>query len=240
MTITPYKNKTQIIAAAVVGMMLFSNSVYSATIQDSDSGLAPTRQDQDEKSQDQKKAKQDQDGEKGDAKQADAKKAEPPKPFIVRVGEDSIEFTVSGTWKQVKPKSGMIEAEIAIPKLDDDQQDGRLTIMGAGGTIEANVVRWQDQFIPEGGTQLEVKRETKKINDQTVHWVDMSGTYVDSPGGPFSGQPKVERKNYRMLAAIVETKSRGNYFLKLYGPANTMEKNAERFKEMVESLKVAE
>ena len=45
--------------------------------------------------------------------------------------------------------------------------------------------------------------------------VDLSGTYMDRPG-PMA--PGVERPNYRMLAAIIETTQNGNHFIKFYGP----------------------
>ena len=48
--------------------------------------------------------------------------------------------------------------------------------------------------------------------------VDMSGTYLDKPGGPFTPGAPIERKKYRMLAGVVTTKQLGNYFFKFYGP----------------------
>ena len=176
------------------------------------------------------------------AKQGDSTATDVPaaEPFVIKVADENLQFTVTGAWENVPPKSGMLEAEIKIPKVGDDALDGRLTIMGAGGTVEANVIRWQDQFTqPEGG-KTEAKTEQKTVADQTVHLVDISGTYLDSPGGPFAGQEKIERKNYRMLAAIIETEARGNYFVKFYGPKATVDKNAEAFQAMIESLKVAQ
>ena len=68
--------------------------------------------------------------------------------------------------------------------------------------------------------------------------VDLSGTYKDSPGGPFAGGKPVMRDNYRMLGAIIQTKDKGNYFLKLYGPKATIDENAKGFQNMVKSIKV--
>ena len=49
--------------------------------------------------------------------------------------------------------------------------------------------------------------------------------------------PGVERPNYRMMAAIVETKKNGNHFFKFYGPQRTVTDNAEAFGRMLDSLK---
>ena len=57
--------------------------------------------------------------------------------------------------------------------------------------------------------------------------------------GPFapSQAPKI-RENYRMLGAIIETKGMGNHYVKITGPAETVEKLAEGFKKMLKELKV--
>ena len=68
--------------------------------------------------------------------------------------------------------------------------------------------------------------------------VSLTGTYEDSPGGPFAGGKKIKRENYRMLGAIVQTKTSGNYFLKLYGPKATIDENERGFQELVKSLKM--
>jgi hypothetical protein len=183
-------------------------------------------------------------GEQDASKEEGAKDEEEavPDPIVVKLADDTLLFRASGTWKSVPPRSRMLEAELKIPREGEDEADGRLTIMGAGGTIEANIVRWQGQFVqPDGSSTAEkTKQEKKEINGQTVNLVDISGTFMDSVGGPFSGKPKVERTNYRMLAAIVQTEDKGNYFVKLYGPKATIDKNADHFKSMIESLRVAD
>ncbi len=164
------------------------------------------------------------------------------KPLTVLVAEDSIKFTATGNWKSVPPRSRMLDAELKIPKVEGDEVDGRLTIMGAGGSIEANIVRWQGQFTqPDGGdTAGKTKQKAMEIDGQKVNFVDITGTFMDAVGGPFSGKPKVERKNYRMLAAIIQTEANGNYFVKFYGPKATIDKNEKYFKKMLESLKVSD
>ena len=170
----------------------------------------------------------------------DSQETKTPEPFEVSVARNKIKFSASGTWAAVRPRSRMLESELRINRIGNDAQDGRLTIMGAGGTIEANITRWQGQFKQaDGGSTADVtKTEVKTIAGQKVNLVDISGNFIDSPGGPFSGKPKVERENYRMLAAIIQTPENGNYFVKLYGPKATIDKNEEHFKSMIDSLKI--
>lgn len=163
-----------------------------------------------------------------------------PKPFVVKVSDDNIHFTVTGSWKKAPLRNSVIEYEIKVPRTGSDEQDGRLTIMGAGGSVDANVVRWEMQFSQPDGSATKAKTKKKTIAGQTVHFVDIQGTFMDAPGGPFSGKPKVERKDYRMLAAIIETENDGQYFVKLYGPKATIDKNEKHFKAMIESVQVVD
>lgn len=164
-------------------------------------------------------------------------------------GEDVRTFALSGGslsleapagWKRVQPRSGIVETEFSIPAEAGDEQAGRMTVMGAGGGVQANVDRWYGQFTQPDGSATKDKASTKtlKISGCTVTVVDVAGTYKDSPGGPFAGGRTVERPGYRMLAAIVEPedKDKGSYFLKFYGPAKTVEKHADGFRKMVEGM----
>ena len=175
-----------------------------------------------------------------ETKQEETKTEEAPAPIPVTMADGNVKFSASGTWKSVKKKSNMIAAEMQIPKVGDDENNGRLTFMAAGGSVEANITRWRGQFAQPDGSDTADKTKTEKleISGQTVHMVDISGTFMDSPMGPRGA--KIERANYRMLAAIVETTDHGKMFVKLYGPKTTIDKNADHFKAMIKSLEIAE
>jgi hypothetical protein len=143
------------------------------------------------------------------------------------------------SWQVKRPSSGIVDFEFAIPKSEGDETDGRMTVMGAGGSIDANVDRWLGQFRDADGKPLgkgTAKTNKRKIGGMDVVVVDIAGTYIDKPGGPFAPGPSVERENYRMLAAIVQTKNAGNYFFKFYGPKKTVADNEKAFLEMLETL----
>jgi hypothetical protein len=155
--------------------------------------------------------------------------------FEIAAGSLSLEAPEG--FKQVRPSSGMVETEFAIPS-EGELAAGRMTVMGAGGTIEANIDRWCGQFAqPDGGdTKAKVTRKELKVAGCSVTLVDIPGTYLDKPGGPFAGGPTVERPGYRMLAAIVRTPEAGNYYLKFYGPTATVEQHAAGFQKMIEGM----
>jgi len=172
------------------------------------------------------------------AARAQAVATDEARAFTIADGAFSLEAP-SG-WKRVAPKSGIVETEFAIPS-EGDLAAGRMTVMGAGGTVQANVDRWYGQFSQPDGSATKDKATSKtlKLAGCTVTLVDVAGTYKDMPGGPFAGGQAVDRPDYRMLAAIVETPGRGSYFLKFYGPGATVAKHADGFRKMVEGLVAA-
>lgn len=169
-----------------------------------------------------------------------------PVGFAQPAAVDNPAFTIAGGslsleapagFERVRPKSGMVETEFAIPS-EGDSPAGRMTVMGAGGSVQANVERWAGQFSQPDGGDTKDKLTTKKLEvaGSRVTLVDITGTFLDQPAGPFAGGPTVQRPDYRMLAAIVETPAAGNYFLKFYGPAATVGKHADGFQKMLEGM----
>lgn len=154
------------------------------------------------------------------------------------IGEGKLAFTAPAGWTKKDPASRIVEAEFAIPPSKGDETPGRLTAMGAGGSVESNIDRWVGQFVGEGGAAAKPKIDKLTVGGQEVQIVDLAGTYKDTPGGPIAGGKTVMRENYRMLGAIIQTKDAGNYFLKLYGPKATIGEAESKFHELVKSLKV--
>jgi hypothetical protein len=154
------------------------------------------------------------------------------------IGEGKLEMTAPASWTRKEPASKIVEVEFSVPPSKGDDTPGRLTAMGAGGSIESNVDRWVGQFVgPDGGPARAVRDKTTVAGCEILI-VDLKGTYKDSPGGPFAGGKTIMRENYRMVGAIIQTKDRGNYFLKYYGPINTITEDKKAFQEMVMSLKL--
>lgn len=156
----------------------------------------------------------------------------------MKLAEGKLVVTPPESWKKVTPKSRIVEHEYQVPAAEGDENDGRMTVMGAGGSIDDNINRWVGQFQLKGDAKP--KKEEAKIAGQKVYLVDISGTYKDTPpgAGPFSGAKPILREDYRMLAAIIATEKDGQHFIKFYGPKATVAKNEDAFKKMIDSLKV--
>jgi hypothetical protein len=166
--------------------------------------------------------------------------AQDPEPTIeVVVADGRLDFRAPKVWEQKKPRFNIVEAEFEAKSSKPDTTAARLTIMASGGSIEQNLERWVGQFSQEDGSNTEdhTKQKEEKVNGMKVFLVDITGTYADS-AGPFAGNA-TQRKGYRMLGAIVETKVAGNYYFKMYGPQATMDEHEKRFLEMVKSVKLS-
>jgi hypothetical protein len=59
---------------------------------------------------------------------------------------DKLSFEVPEGWQTKPASSSFVLAEFVLPKAEGDDADGRLTVSAAGGSIEANIDRWRDQF----------------------------------------------------------------------------------------------
>ncbi|HEV7281612.1 MAG TPA: gluconolactonase [Pirellulaceae bacterium] len=158
----------------------------------------------------------------------------------VTLADGKVTLVAPANWEKKEPKTNIVEYEFLAPAEEGDKNGARVTVMGAGGGVKANVDRWIGQFSQPDGSETSEKtfQDKQTVGDAEVIVVDISGTYKDQPGGPFAPGPVVQRENYRMLAGIVSTKNNGDYFIKMYGPAKTVEAQAEAFKKMMKDVKV--
>jgi hypothetical protein len=178
-----------------------------------------------------------------EAQDDDAAAAEAAQPVTIRLSKDRIQLVAPEAWEQKEPQTRILDYEFAVPAADGDETAGRVTIMGAGGGVEANIQRWQEQFVQPGGgsTREKTRVDKQQIAGADVHIVSITGTYKDRPGGgPFTNTPVVLRENYRMLAAIVVTPKAGHYFIKLYGPAKTVDAQEQAFRATLDGLKISD
>lgn len=156
----------------------------------------------------------------------------------VTIADGAIEFDAPTEWPDTPPRNRILEKELAVsPPEGVEATPARLTLMAAGGSVQANLARWVGQFKgTEGGADRSAaKTEELKPDGMSTTLIDLSGTYMESAGGPFG--PKTPRPDYRMVAAIVETGGSGNYFFKLVGPKATVDPAAEAFRKMIASIR---
>jgi hypothetical protein len=142
-------------------------------------------------------------------------------------------------WVAGQPTSKMRVAQFKLPKADGDNEDGELVLyyFGAnqGGTAEANIDRWISQLQQADGSSSKDKAKTESltVNGLKITTVDVAGRYT-AEMAPGSGK-FYDNANYRLRAAVIET-AKGNYFVKLVGPAKTVGRWEQSFTDYVKSF----
>src|SRR3989442_4459684 len=142
-------------------------------------------------------------------------------------------------WVTEKASSSMRVAQYKLPKAEGDNDDASLVLyyFGAaqGGTAQANSDRWISQMKqPDGSASKDkAKTETTTITGLKVTTVDVSGTYT-AEMAPGSGSFHNDT-NFRLRAAVVET-PKGNYFVKLAGPAKTVVRWDQAYSDYLKSF----
>ncbi len=135
-------------------------------------------------------------------------------------------------WKAVKPKINMIEHEFVAPA--EGEQQARVTVMQATGSVDANIERWIGQF--DGAKKEDAKIEDKEVNGLKVHVVDITGTFMQKMGGPFAPGPTEKLENHRMIGVIIESKNEGKIFIKMTGPNDVVAKLKEGVDKLVSTV----
>src|SRR5262245_469130 len=116
-------------------------------------------------------------------------------------------------WTVEASASPMRVGTYRFPASAGDPEPGEAAVFlfgaGQGGSVDANVERWNGQFTPETGA-AKPARKTETVNGIQVTRVSTEGTYSSGmPGGPRTSKP-----GFALLGAIAEGPG-GNVFFKL-------------------------
>ncbi len=103
---------------------------------------------------------------------------------------------------------------------------------GAGGGLLANVNRWRKQMGAEELSQEEVEALPEKpLFGQPAKFIEIDGAFSGMGGGE-------TKPDYRMLGLIL-TSDAGAVFVKMTGPRELIEENAEEFDAFTKSIDVS-
>jgi hypothetical protein len=134
----------------------------------------------------------------------------------------------------------MRAATYAVPPAAGDKEGaecvGYFFGQGQGGSVQANIERWQGQFKGPGGKSAAAKINKTTIRGLAMTTIDVSGEYLGM-GGPAETEPAVV-SGYRLLGAIIEGPG-GNVFIEFTGPAKTIAANQARFQQLLDSFQKA-
>jgi hypothetical protein len=141
------------------------------------------------------------------------------------------------TYTRVNPKTPARAAEYVIAHVGNDPEDAEcvVTTFGRhGGTVDANVKRWLDQFRP---AQTTPRRMNVEINGMHATFFEVAGTYAGDvmPNREGLSSP-ASKPAWRLIGAIIEAPT-GLWFFKLIGPDLTVRVASRAFEDMVRSAR---
>jgi hypothetical protein len=140
-----------------------------------------------------------------------------------------ITWAKPNAWTQVDDQRPMRKATYKVTKVEGDPEDAEMSVTQVGGTVDANIKRWEGQF--EGGGPA--KLSDKEVAGLKVTIVEISGTFKG--GGPMMGGDSTPKDNWALLGAIVHTQPAA-YFFKMTGPLKTVESARGDFDGLVGSF----
>jgi hypothetical protein len=152
------------------------------------------------------------------------------------VKTDELTYNVPGAWKVETPKTKMRRSQFKVEPAEGDSDPAEFYLTafpGGAGGVQANITRWEGQFVDADGKAVKAKVEEKKGKNVDVTRVEVAGRYVAAitPGSP----EKFNKPGYRLLGAIVTTPTKG-YFFRLTGPDKTIESARAGFDAMLSSI----
>ena len=159
------------------------------------------------------------------------------KPVVV----GGMTFTPATQWQDFGPSKSRVAGYAYGPLKDEPDSATVLVTFTPGGGAD-DISRQQEQWFSQmalldgrdphtGAIQYDLQ-----IDGMTVHMMSLFGIYI-IPTAPGSYE-KIEKKPYRLLAAIVEAPD-GNVHLKLTGPDYTATIMIEAYMTMIKSIKKA-
>lgn len=142
--------------------------------------------------------------------------------------------SVPDAWVAEPPKSEMRQLQFKIPEPGGDGAEFVVYFFGPGqgGTLEANIERWQSQF--QGPDGAPVEPTVTQIGTETIPatLVELRGSYGRSVGMGPGDDVQTDRM---LLAGVIETPE-GSLFPQMHGPAELVAAQREGFVAFVKGL----
>jgi hypothetical protein len=141
---------------------------------------------------------------------------------------DDLAWDAPATWVSAPNPSPMRKATYKIPKAGGDTEDAELAVSSAGGGVDANIKRWEQQF-----GDAKAKTEQRTVNGLKVTVVEIKGKIAS--GGMMGMPGSAAKDNQMLLGAVVDGGDRQHFF-KMVGGEKTVTAAKKDFDKFVSSL----
>ncbi|HSN96889.1 MAG TPA: hypothetical protein VLS89_01280 [Candidatus Nanopelagicales bacterium] len=155
-----------------------------------------------------------------------------------------LQWDVPGSWTALDvPRGGPSRAAYKVPRAANDKEDVEVHVLfrgtGSQGDVDENLRSWLQQF--DGDVASTAKRESFTVRGMPVDLLEVAGTYRVALTPPSSRTKKspveMVKKDHRMIAAVVRTGDRGNWFFKMTGPDETVQSARSALRTLLESVR---
>ena len=163
-----------------------------------------------------------------------------PSPLSFTIGAFS--FTRPPYWSWVTPASTMRKVQLASPGTKKDGSGAADVSFsyfgrGEGGSVQANVERWEKQFSSPDGSPIKAVTENRRVAMVRVTYVSARGLYS---AGMTQDSP-MPKPDWALRGAILESPEIGktgakfgDVFVKMTGPEQLVKEETPAFDSMVE------
>jgi len=143
----------------------------------------------------------------------------------VEVEVGGFKFMVPAGWEEKPRKTDFILSEFSAP---GDEGPARVTLSSAGMGVDANLLRWRQQFV-KGPDDPGPRQSEFTFCGKQGQMLELAGTYSDMLG---SGA----QSNQRMIG-IGASFGDDSFFIKMTGPATTVSNQKEAFIKFAQSAR---
>ena len=159
----------------------------------------------------------------------------------IDLAEGQMQMTAPESWIRKQPRVRIIDHEFAVPAAKGDTEDGRVTIMGAGGRSKptsiagsANSPRPMARKRRTKLAEADASKRCRRPGSALGRLI--SGTFHDrQPPSIPTARPSIAKAT-GCWPRSSSRRSSGNYFIKFYGPKQTVADHAEEFHKMIAGL----
>ncbi|MEJ2215779.1 MAG: hypothetical protein P8099_04100 [Gemmatimonadota bacterium] len=140
-------------------------------------------------------------------------------------------------WQSSPPKTSMRLAQFETTPVSGDTVGAQVVVYyfgpDQGGSVEANITRWESQFRGPGGGPVQAKVERYDDTPFPTTVVTLQGAYARNVG---MGADVAKAVPGQMLVAAIAATPRGNIHFQIFGPAATVRAQQKSFTAFVRSL----
>jgi len=147
---------------------------------------------------------------------------------------------VPEAWQNETAASTMRLVQMRVPsegpEAEGPEADAQFVVFyfgpGQGGAPDANISRWRSQFSTADGGPVDPQVESFEVSGMPVTLVALTGDYARGVGVGPTGEFRSEQT---LIAAIVGT-PRGNLFVQLHGPVETVSVQRDAYLRFIRSI----